>query len=302
MLKLSDFFQPLNIVTLSYFFGLFIFFDIVGTFIKNKILNIKNDKYSRILNWLFGFGFFVFLWFVLSLFIPPSQTSISVSIVILFLITCFPYFKNQDYKKLFKSLWDLKVPILIIVPFLPALFVKASLPPYYGDEMAYHFLAPSSLLNITTVKYPGGIYADLPRILDFFWQQIFTLFHTYSIARLFHFTILATSMVYAYSIIKKNFSILPAFLFVFVFFSLPQDIILTSTLGYIDVGAYSFLLIGLISGIDFLVSRETDSLVLSGLFWAMNLGTKYTGISTFLSFVVMFVLFILIKRKEYIHL
>ncbi len=301
MLKLADFFQPLSFLTLFYFLVSFLFFDILGTFIKNKILNLSESKNSRIINWLIGFGFFVFLWFVLSLFIPQTRQSLLISVAVLFLISIKYYLKEKAYKSFFNVLWEFRIPILIIIPFLPAVFVKASLPPYYGDEMAYHFLAPSSLMNITSIKYPGGIYADLPRILDFFWQQVFTLFHTYSIARLFHFTILATSMVYVYAVLKKNFNALAAFLFVFIFFSLPQDIILTSTLGYIDVGAYSFLLIGLVSAIDFLISKNPNSVILSALFWAMNLGTKYTGITTFLSFISVFLILIVFKRKEYSH-
>jgi len=246
-----------------------------------------------------GFGFFIFLWFLLSLFITPGKTQILVSIGILLCITLPGYIKEKEGVIFLKTLWFFKVPILIIFPFLPAVFVKSSLPPYYWDEMAYHYIAPSALANLTPIKYLGSLYGDIPRILDLFWQIVFTLFHTYSVARLFHFTILATSMIYAYAVLKKNFGLLAGFLFVFVFFSLPQDIIFTSTLGYIDVGAYSFLLIAVVSALDFLINLDKGALFYTFIFWSMNLGTKYTGVSSFVSFLVLFFLIIIWKRNVY---
>lgn len=296
-LKLTDFFQPLNLITLSYFFGLFIFFDILGTFLKKKVLRLESNPSTRILNWLLGFGIFIFLWFLLSLIITPDKYQLLISIGILLCITLPSYIKEKEGFKFLELLWLFKVPILIIIPFLPAIFVKASLPPYYWDEMAYHFIAPNALATLAPIKYTGGLYGDVPRILDFFWQIIFTLFHTYSVARLFHFTILATSMIYAYAILKKNFGLLTGFLFVFVFFGLPQDIVLTSTLGYVDVGAYSFLLIAVISAIDFLVNLDKAALFSIFIFWSMNLGTKYTGVSSFVSFLILFLAIIIWKRK-----
>lgn len=298
MFKLSEFFLPLNFVTLFYFLITFIFFDALGTFVLDKFLKFKSTGY-RIVNWLVGFGVFVFTWFCLSLVISPGKTEILTSVALLSIVVLPNYFLNKKFISFFTELWENKLALLIILPLLPAVFVKASLPPYYGDEMAYHYIAPSALRNIEQISYVGGLYADLPRILNFFWQQVFTVFKTYSIARLFHFTILASSMVYAYGVLKKNFSLLVGLAFVFIFFSLPQDIVLTSTLGYIDVGAYSFLLIGLVSALDFLVTKKTETLILSFIFWAMNLGTKYTGVSSFVVFFFSISVYLFIFKKEY---
>lgn len=199
-----------------------------------------------------------------------------------------------------KEIWKLKVPILIIVPFLSAVFVKASLPPYYSDEMAYHYISPLALKLLAPIKYVGDFYADLPRTLDIFWQLVFSLFHTYSVARLFHFTILATSMLYAYAMIRKNFGFLYAFLFVFTFFAIPQDIVFNSTLGFIDIGAMAFLSIGLISGIDFVINKSESSIIYAFLFWGMSLGTKYTGTTSFAAFLLVFSILLIKFRKEYL--
>lgn len=299
MFKLSYFFQPLNIVTLSYFLLAFVFFDILGTFTRKKILKLNNDDSYRILNWLLGFGIYIFIWFLLSLIVAPNLTNILISVGALTLIAAPSYFKDQGLLKLTKILWSYKVPILIIAPFLPSIFVKASLPPYQWDEMAYHFISPAFLHDILPIRYIGGVYSDAPNTLDLFWQIMFTVFHTYSIARLFHFLIFGTSMLFSYGLIKKNFGGLIAFFFVLFYFSISQDIVSTSTSGYIDVGAYSFLLIGLVSGVDFLIRKSFPSLVISMAFWMLSLGTKYTSSTAFIPFLIIFTWIYYWNKKKY---
>lgn len=297
MIKLSDYFAPLIPFGVFYFLFLFLFFDILGNFVADNVLKIKN--LSRIVSWMIGLGIFVFMWFVLSFIIPPTQINLFASIFLVSIPTLPSYLKNRKILGLISFLWENRLAVLLVIPFLPSVFVKASLPPYYGDEMAYHFVAPSALKSISVANYTGGIYADLPRMLDFFWQQVFTLFKTYSVARLFHFTILASSMLYAYSVLKRNFGYITGFLFVLMFFSLPQEIVLTSTLGYIDVGAYSFMLVAIAAWVDFLLNPDRNKLDLVTVFWAMNLGTKYTGLSAFISFLMIsLALVVLFRRKS----
>lgn len=294
-MTLNDFFQPLNLQTLFLYICLFIFLDILGTFIKS--LFVKGSRF-RILNWLLGLGIFIFVWFLTSLLIPYTQKNVLISIV-LFLIVCLPrYLIRKEYKSLFTEIWSLKVPLLIIAPFLPAIFVKASLPPYYGDEMAYHFVSPFQILHLTAIKYTGGIYADLPRTMNMFFEIIFSLTRTYSIARLFHFSILVTSMIFSYKVLSEKFGWFTGFIFVFTFFSLPQDIVLTSTLGYIDVAAYSFLLVAIVSAISFLIKPTNEAFYMILIFWAMNLGTKYTGVSSFASFLLLFGVIVTYRIKD----
>lgn len=286
-MSLINFFAPLNFQTIFISFCLLFLFDIIGTYIINIALKIDN-KNIRILNWLVGFGFFMFIWFLLSFFIPYSRINIFISILFLLVLTLPRYIKYKNYREIINEIWFLRLPILIILPFLPAIFVKASLPPYYSDEMAYHFISPFAVTHLKAISYTGGIYADLPRIMNMFYEIIFSLASTYSIARIFHFLILVTSMLYTFKILKLSFNWFTGFAFVLIFFSLPQEIVLTSTLGYIDVAAYSFILIAISSFIGFYKFRSIDYLYVLSIFWAMNLGTKYTGVSTFFVFVIMF--------------
>jgi hypothetical protein len=276
--------------------GLLVFFDIVGSGINDLFFPKKKEE-NRIVSWLLGFGFFIFCWFLIGLVVPPVFINILISIVVITVIFLPNYISQKKYLSLFKEIWRLKIPFLIIVLFLPAVFIKASLPPYYWDEMAYQFISPSTLQSIGKWQFTGDLYGDLPRTLNTFFLLVFSLTKTYSIARLFHFAILATSMLFAYKSIKKNFGFWPALLFVAIFFSIPQDIVFTSTLGYVDVAAYSFLLIGLLSMVDYLQAKDNDALLLSAIFWSLSLGVKYTALTAFGPSLLL-LLFILIIKKQ----
>lgn len=298
LLKLSEFYQPLNLSTLSISVFLFVFFDSLGTMVKRFIFRSKNDDVSRILNWLIGFGFFIFVWFILRFFIPPRQSSVLLSIVILFLISLPTYLKDKELHKLFIAVWQLKIPLLVIAPFLPAVFVKASLPPYYADEMAYQFIPPYFRELIDIWRFDGGLYSNVPQLFNTFFNLVFALTKTYSIVRLYHFLILTTAMAYTYLKLKTHFGRLAAFLFVFTFFSLPIDIVLISTLGYVDVATYSFILIGFISMADYLFSKKIEPFILSVVFWAMALGTKYTAITIFVTSTIIILTTIFFVHKS----
>lgn len=298
LLKLSEFYQPLNLSTLSISLLLFVFFDALGTMGKGFIFKSKNGDTSRILNWLVGFGLFIFVWFMLRFFIPPRQNSVLLSIAILFLISLPAYFKNRELRKLFSAIWQLKIPLLVISPFLSAVFVKASLPPYYADEMAYQFIPPYFRDLIDIWRFDGGLYSNVPQLFNTFFNLVFALTKTYSIVRLYHFLILVTAVSYAYLKLKLHFGRLVAFLFVFTFFSLPIDLVLISTLGYVDVATFSFILIGIINMIDFLFSKKIEIFFLSVVFWAMALGTKYTAVTIFVTSTTVFLTAIFFKYKS----
>lgn len=279
---LSDYFQSLNPLTLALFLLLLLSFDLWGTSVKSLLINRQPDD-SRIVNWLIGLGLFSFLWFLIRFLLPPNQLFVTSSILILDIITLPQYVKDGGFKKLITACWQLKLPFLIIVPFLPAIFIKASLPPYYSDEMAYHFISPSQLAHISTWNFDGNFYSNLPQVFDLFYVLVFSLTKTYSIVRLFIFTTLTTSFLFSFSHLKKHFGGLPAYFFIFSFFALPQAIAQLATVGFVDVPTYSLMLIGLIFLIEFILNSQSDSFFLSSIFWGMALGTKYTSLSAFAS-------------------
>lgn len=300
MLKLSDFFQPLNLVTLSYFLGSIVFFDVLGMFVKRFFIkDTKIDAKTRLLDWLLGLGLFVFIWFLLGFFVPPSQHNILISVVLLFLVSFPRYLIEKRYLSLFSFVKPLILPIILLIPFLPPTFVKASLPPYAWDEMAYHFISPYEALHIGVWQFTGGVYQNVPRIMDTLYVLSFSLLHTYSVVRLIQFSILITSIFSAYLFIKKSLGNISAILFILIIFSLPLGIPELATIGYVDIAALSFLLIGLVLAICFLFFNKKDYLVVSLIFWAMSVGTKYTTLTAFAAFIVSFLIVYWFKNKSF---
>ena len=295
-MPLSEYFQPLNPATISLFFLLFFSFDLWGTFIKSFFFKRQPDT-SRVINWLVGLGFFSLLWFLLRFFLPPNQLRVALTILALDLIALPHYLSSGELKKLATAWWQLKFPLLIIVPLFPAVFIKASLPPYYSDEMAYHFISPAQLAHLSTWRFDGDFYQSLPQVLDLFFVLAFALTKTYSVARLTIFAILATAMLFAFSSFKRLFGRLSAYFFIFAFFSLPQALVLTATVGFVDVAAYSFMLIGLVLLIEFFLNSSSPTLYLSSIFWGLALGTKYTSLSAFAAILPAALLLIFSKIK-----
>lgn len=291
-MELSNYFQPLNIKNIFFFLLIILFFDILGTFIKKII--IKNKKLSedtRLINWLIGFGIFISLWFLAGFFIRPTQIVLLVSVIFILVLTLPWYIRNKEYKNLFNQFKILLPFILIIVPFLPALFVKASLPPYYSDEMAYHFISPyTANYQLADVwRFDGGVLNNAPRLVDTFFVLGFSLTKTYSIVRLTLFTILATSIIFVGHILRKKINFIVGLFFVLLFFSLPQDIVFTSTVGFVDISAYAFFILGLIfSSISLFDNKEKfEWFKLAIIFLAMSVGTKYTIITAFIPLVIL---------------
>lgn len=301
MLKLSNFFQQLTSLNIFFVVLSLLFLDILGAKIKSFFISNKKIKRdTRLIDWLIGLAFFVFVWFIFGFFVPVSRTSILVSALILLTCSLGDYIKNKlylDYWKLAKQLW---LPAVLVLPLFPAVFVKASLPPYYFDEMAYHFISPFAMLH--QIKdfwtFNGGLYMNIPRLMDDFYILGFSVFYTYSITRILQFFVLITSLFEAFLLINKYFGKISSFIFILILSSLPLELPFWATVGYVDIPTYSFLLLGLIFGICFFRINKKDYLTLSLIFWAMSVGTKYTTLVSFGIFLLSLLVVYLIEYRS----
>lgn len=302
MLRLSDFFRPLNLTNLLYVLFLLVFFDVLGTLIKSFFVKKREvDLATRLANWPMGLGFFVFVWFILGFFVVPSQFNLQISILVLFCVSLPYYLKSKAYLSLFRLAKPLILPIILILPFLYPTFIKASLPPYLWDEMAYHFISPNILINNISQfwQFSGDLYGNLPRLMDTMYILSFSLTHTYSVIRLIQFLLLITSVFSVFLVIKKLLGGTSAALFILIFLSLPMKIPSLATVGYVDIAAMSFLFLGFIFGLIFLFSNTKDYLILSFIFWAMSIGAKYTTVTAFGAFAISFSVIYWIKNRSF---
>jgi len=276
---LSEYYFPLSPVSIFIFVLIVIYLDCLGTSVRNRVFPEKLPNEGRVVNWLIGLGVYVFWWFVLGFFIPPQRFQILVISLGILPFILPRYFSSNQPKQILNLLKQLLIPVILIAPFLPAVFVKASLPPYYGDEMVYHFISPAQLQSLSRWSFGSGIYENLPRLMETYYTLSFSLFRTYSFARLTNFTVLLTALSFGFLVLKRNFNLHTAFFFPFLFLSVPHQIVLTSTLGMVDVPTYSFITIAVLFIFRQLISHNFDNLLLSSLFWSLAIGTKYSAIT-----------------------
>ena len=298
LIHLSDYFQPFTLKTSLLLLTVLFYFDLLGFWVRKKVLGVAPPEY-RVLDWLIGLATFVFEWFCLGFFIPPTEVPLALSALITIIPLAFFYKREGAGREIVSTKRDIAVVALLLGPLIPAVFVRASLPPYYSDEMAYHFISPAALQNISTWKFTEGLYGMLPRLVDTLYLLCFSLAKTQIIGRSIHFLILTTSLVFSVGVLKSRFGPAAALLFVASFLSLPQVITFTSTLGFVDVASYSFILLGTLLGVVFLREGGADLMILSGSFWAMALGTKYTGLTCFSVFIFIFAVSVITDWKKF---
>ena len=285
MLSLDQYFKPLSPLLILSTILILLFFDILGFYI-NRIF-IKSPKYLRTSIWLFGLAIFSFVWFILHFFIPFRAISILISATILLIPSLPIYMKSKGLKSLFFTIKSHPWPLIIIGPLLPIVFVKSSLPPYYFDEMAYHYLSPKGLQDFINWGFsPGGLYQNLPRSLNTIYYLIFGLFKTYSPSRLIHFSIMF-SLFYSISLwLRSKVGFLSSIVFLALYFYLPQDLITPSTLGYIDIAAVTITSLAAVTLIDFILTKKKSVFLSSIALWSVALGIKYNTAIPFMAYIV----------------
>src|SRR3989338_329795 len=104
MISLTDYYQPLNLQMIFFFIAIFLFFDIVGYGLSRRFA--KTDNFLRPVNWIFGLGLFVFIWFWLHYKLLFRADYIILSAIPLLLVSLPYYLKNNGLSSLVRSIKD----------------------------------------------------------------------------------------------------------------------------------------------------------------------------------------------------
>jgi len=285
MLHLIDFFAPLNIYNLLILFLFIASCEIIGFKVAMKF--IKNiPDFLRGTVWLLGLGIVIFVYFLSHYFVPLSFPTIIIIMTLLVIPSVKFYIKNNKLKSLLTFIKGNALPIIITLLLLPQVFVKSSQPPYVWDEMAYHYISPSTLYLEKTWNTGSGFYQNLPRLFETAYIALFSMTKTYSVARLFHFSVFITFLLSAYSFLKKNFGLAVAFVFFLLTIFYKENFLIWSTFGYVDVGTMSLVMIGFMSFLDYIFRKKISSLQYSIAFIGMAVGSKYSTLTQLLSFMI----------------
>ncbi len=287
---LSEYFRPLSPLLLLISLGLFVYFDVLGVFIDKKF--IKSPSFIRPAIWIYGVGAIVFEWFWLRFLIPIRPNYVLWSLVPLLIIALPSYIKNREWRSLTVFIKANLLSIMPILIFLPILLVKSSLPPYLTDEMQYHFLSPYETYNSTWKIDYESVHPSLPKELDLFFAIPFSLTKTYSPTRLLHFAIFYSSVSAIYAWFKSRTSHLSAFAFLWIFLFLNHDLLIVATSGYIDYSTAALTVLGMITMIEFILTKTANYLYASMVFSAMSIGSKYPSLVPFATSYTIFVVWL----------
>ncbi len=282
-LRLDQFFAPLTLSLAVATAGLLLCWDIIGSAVNAKL--IRAPAWTRLGWWLFGWGLFIFAWFIVYQFVPLDKSYIILTLGIVTL-ACIPaYLRCQGWRSLLLSARQLWLPLLLLLPLFPAIWVKSSLPPYLTDEMAYHFISPNDLANSAAWQFSGGIYHVIPKSLNLFFHLMFALWHTYVPARLLHLLMLVSVFATVFIWIKNTFGPLRAWVFWLIFWFWPkQDLITAATSGYVDIATAGFTFWAIVLALDAAISRPYRNLAVVAAAWALALGVKYSALLAFAAY------------------
>lgn len=279
-MQLSDFFATFNLYNLSIFILAFIIFDSIGV---NIAYFLKPERYLRPVYWLWGLGLFVFSWFLLHFFIPFWPLYVWISLMTCLVLSLPLYIKQKGPVSFIKTLLKFPFPLLFILIAAKPLFFLLNAPPFYTDEMAYHFYSPAQLLLENKWPFLGlgapSLYHMVPKMLETSFVLMFSLTKTYATARLLHFLIVFFSL-YAIAIyIRKNIGILSAIIYSFLSLIMSASSFLAaSTWGYIDAGTAVLANLFLITIIDAINKPQKNKIYVAALTFGLAIGTKYTSL------------------------
>lgn len=274
-MQLTDFFAPFNVVNIFLSIFVFLTWDATGFLIAKKM---SFPDYLRPVFWVFGVGFFVFIWFLLHFFLPFSPTYVRITIIIAAIVVSPFYVHHKGLQTLIQFFIKFPWPALFLLLVARNIFFDLSAPPTAWDEMAYHFLSPAQVLYDRTWVFPSGLYEMVPRFLETSYVLAFSAVKTHIAERLVHFLLYFLGIYSASAFLKKYVSTLAAVLFAFGALFINVGLLQASMTGYIDAGAAVLVLLFLLTAIGFFYTQEKGFLWAAAALLALSLGTKYTTI------------------------
>ena len=290
MLNLSDYFAPLNYINLVIFAVFLLCCDIIGL----KISSLWSKQIPWFLKctiWIIGLGIFVFLYFLLHFYLPYAFPTAIYVLIPLIIYSAPLYIRSKRWIDYFKFIKNNRLIVVVFLITLPKVIVKSSLPPYIWDEMAYHYISPYSLYYESSWSVGNGFYQNLPRLLETAYIALFSISKTYSVARLLHFSIFLTFIVSCYLFMKKKFGNMTAFVCLILLLLHPENFLLWSTFGYIDVGTTSLVMLGFVCFVEYALKKRESLIYFSFAFFGMAAGSKYSAITQFMSFLIILLIF-----------
>lgn len=304
-MMLVDFFEPFSpkIALLSILFVLSL--DIIGLSIRKFVFCNTENYELRAVDWTLGLGVFIFFWWALAFFVMPQLAPLSCSLVGAAGISLYAMGPKNYQKQLiegFKNSFDAWPLFILLLPFLVISFFKLSVPANSGDESFYHFISPSTFLhNYSWANLSVGnhLYQMVPRFLDSMYIITFVATKTYSMARFVQSLIFISSLTAIFLFFMRNFGRTTAIVLSFCYLSMANvDLPYLITTGLVDGTTAAFHALGALCLLQFFLTPQRSWLYQSTAFFALALGTKYSGLTFF---IVMFCFLVVVVLRSPQH-
>jgi len=275
-MSLSDFYQPLNILSLFQGLVLLWMWDCLGVMVAGKI---GFSPHTRPAWWISGMVLVILIWRLLW---PVTGLTLGVWMVVAFfgVISFLGTRRNQKFSiplhKLLNRKWFF-LPLLILAP---VLWVKISLPPIGGDETSYHFWPPSAVIHQGYRNQPPDFYSYIPRTLDDLYLFAFTITRSYSLARLFHLIIVLSGLLTVGNWIEKHWGGRGKNIWDGTCLFFAVNLVSTATSGFVDAATASVVLIAISIAIPFAFTALNELFV----WWAVAVSFKYSALFPMMSY------------------
>ena len=289
-------------------FFLFLLAFVLGYFVLGKINARRNDfLFNLSSSVLLGYG--ILGYFVLLL----SYLGIlnKISIFIFALLTFFFCYRSLSYfynnlKKTLKSIFRQSSLNKILLGFLIFLIIAASLsafmPPYRGDAIAYH-LPEAKIIAKNGISKEGWnlslvqpFVASFPLLMEAIYALGITIYD-FTLAHLTHYQIFLMLILAVYVFLRKRFTKTQGFFGCILIFTI-FELVVNSTVAYVDAAVVSFNIVGLLVFIDWFFSNKKSSLALSALFFGLAASVKYGALYTLVIIAFLFLFKIIFIDKK----
>lgn len=281
-MSLSDFFHPIGFNDIFFVICFVFFADLLGSGILRFF---SPPAFIRIFHWVLGLAVFSTLWLSLKSFIGFSPVAIIFLFLSVSLISGFNVFKRPfflDFKSIFNNSWLL---FLALIPLMPFLWTKLSLPPLPGDEIGYHYYAPYQVIAPLKMQQArDDFYSYIPQNLNNIYRVQFAITKSYASARVTHLMVIVCGLTVVAGWLKLNFGKGAWALWSLFSPYIVNNFVFASTSGMVDMATSSVVLVFICLLMSFIKSVKLNLLQIAIVFSAVAIGIKYTSLIPSLSY------------------
>lgn len=238
---------------------------------------------------LIGLGSLGYIWLILGLLSQFTKINLELATIALaILVSKKLWWWVNELKSRLKQSWlsNLKQSLvftllLAIILILGGMYLAALQPPLATDELHYHFPEAETIANTHQVPKTIGqhyFYGNLPKLMEVIYAGAISI-SGYPLAHTLHMAIFTAFIIFIIGFFSHHYrpttGLLAALLIV-----LYDELTWNATVGFVDAATVSLEISALLMVVDWFISTNQRSLLISGILIGLALSVKYSPIIT----------------------